>query len=127
MTHTLMDGRVRKTRGSDGPFADRYKYDFGRCSYANGWAQIDTRQDAPYYGTWCNPTTRQIFNYCEGDVYLTECADDEAFAAMVRETADWNKERGYWLGIDPGFDGPGRPGDGMRERFIALGLADLLH
>lgn len=31
---------------------ERYDFDFGECSYANGWAQIDTRQDASYYGTW---------------------------------------------------------------------------
>lgn len=26
--------------------SDRYAYDYGVCSYANGWAQLDTRQDA---------------------------------------------------------------------------------
>ena len=25
---------------------DRYRYDFGLCSYANGWAQIGAAQDA---------------------------------------------------------------------------------
>ncbi len=31
--------------------ADRYTYDFGLCSYENGWAQVDTAQDASYFGT----------------------------------------------------------------------------
>ena len=30
---------------------DRYTYDFGHCSYENGWAQVDTAQDASYFGT----------------------------------------------------------------------------
>ncbi len=50
--------------------ADRYVYDFGSCSYANGFAQIDTRQDASYFGTWCSPERRMIVNYCEGDVTI---------------------------------------------------------
>ena len=28
------------------PMSDRYGFDFGPCSTANGFAQIDTRQDA---------------------------------------------------------------------------------
>jgi len=101
--------------------ADRYTYDFGACTYARGWAQIDTRQDASYYGTWTNPTTREIFTYCEGDTTLVRCADDTEYVAEVRAVADWNKGAGYWLGIDPGS------GDDMRQRFVALGLGDLLH
>ena len=30
--------------------ADRYVYDFGLCSYKNGCAQVDTAQDASYFG-----------------------------------------------------------------------------
>ena len=40
---------------------DRYVYDFGLCSYENGWAQVDTAQDASYFGTWANPTRLMIF------------------------------------------------------------------
>ena len=49
---------------------DRYVYDFGLCSYENGWAQVDTAQDASYFGTWANPTRLMIFSYCEGDTTL---------------------------------------------------------
>lgn len=100
---------------------ERYEFDFGECSYANGWAQIDTRQDAPYYGLWCNPTKRAVFSYCEGDRTLEFCADDIEFAAHLRSVADWQKKAGYWIGIDAGIDGT------MRARFTALGVADLLH
>ena len=60
--------------------ADRYLYDFGLCSYANGWAQVDTAQDASYFGTWANPTRLLIFNYCEGDTTLHEAETPEEFA-----------------------------------------------
>ena len=53
---------------------DRYTYDFGLCSFENGWAQIDTAQDASYFGTWANPTRLMIFSYCEGDTTLKEAA-----------------------------------------------------
>lgn len=101
--------------------ADRYVYDFRLCTYARGWAQVDTCQDASYYGTWANPTTREIFTYCEGDTTLIRCVDDAEFVEQMRSVADWNKSSGYWLGIDPGL------GEEMRDRFTALGLADLLH
>ena len=32
------------------PLSDRYSFDCGPCSYANGFAQIDTKQDAPCFG-----------------------------------------------------------------------------
>jgi hypothetical protein len=101
--------------------ADRYVYDFKACTYAKGWAQIDTKQDAPYYGTWTNPQRREIFSYCEGDTTLVRCETDEEYVQEVRECASWNKGAGYWLGIDPGL------GAEMRERFETLGLGDLLH
>lgn len=101
--------------------ADRYVYDFRACTYSKGWAQIDTRQDASYYGTWTNPTTREIFSYCEGDTTLIRCTTDAEYVSEVNKVADWNKEAGYWKGIDPGF------GEKMKAQFVALGLGDLLH
>ena len=31
---------------------DRYVYDFGLCNHEKGWAQVDTAQDASYFGKW---------------------------------------------------------------------------
>lgn len=45
---------------------DRYVYDFGKCSYAKGWAQVDTRQDASYYGTWDEPDRAQNIQLLRG-------------------------------------------------------------
>jgi hypothetical protein len=83
---------------------DRYTYDFGLCSYENGWAQVDTTQDASYFGTWDNPTRLMIFSYCEGDTTLKEAASPEEFAAELREIDSWNRANGYgpalgWPGL----------------------------
>ena len=104
------------------PLSDRYSFDFGLCTTANGFAQIDTRQDASYFGTWSAPAKRTIVNFCEGDVTTTVCETDAEFVQQLRELAAWNAERGYGpMKIDAGFD------DGLRQAFETLGLADLLH
>jgi hypothetical protein len=102
--------------------ADRYLYDFGLCSTANGWAQIDTAQDASYFGTWANPTRLLILNYCEGDTTLKEAGLPEEFAAELRQIDAWNWAQGYGPArIDPGFD------PAMTAAFVALGLVEMLH
>ena len=104
------------------PMSDRYTFDCGPCSTANGFAQIDTRQDASYYGGWCSPTARTIVNFSEGDLTTTVCETDEEFVAQLRESARWNDEAGYGpMKIDPGCD------EGLRQAFERLGFADLLH
>lgn len=102
--------------------ADRYLYDFGACSYANGFAQIDTAQDASYFGTWANPTTLVVFTYCEGDTTHQQCVSIEECVAELRRIDAWNIENGHGPArIDPGFD------PAMRHAFKRIGLADLLH
>ena len=102
--------------------ADRYVYDFGPCSTRNGFAQIDTAQDASYYGTWASPKRRLIVNYCEGDVTITRCDDDSEFVGQIRHLAAWNDEHGWGpMKIDPGL------GPELQTAFEALGLGDLLH
>ncbi len=102
--------------------ADRYLYDFGMCTSTKGWAQIDTSQDASYYGTWCNPFKRYVFSYCEGDTCLTECDNDAEFITEIRTIKQWNDNNGYkFLGIDPGFN------ESLMAKLRDLGLGDLLH
>src|SRR5258708_5850743 len=113
------------THSSD-PMGGRYKYDFKICSASKGWAQVDTKQDASYYGTWANPITFEIFNYCEGDTCHTMCDDEADFIVEMNKTVEWNKEAGYWLGVDPGW--PDRPMTiKISEAFTRMGFADLLH
>lgn len=101
---------------------DRYRFDFKDCTYAKGWAQFDSRQDAHYFGNWVNPTTRQWASYCEGDVTLITCDTDEEFTAYVIETCNWYAER---QDTRPGIDVFTMPE--LKARFEALGLAEWLH
>ena len=104
------------------PLSDRYSFDFGPCSYANGFVQIDTKQDAPWFGAWAAPASRTIVNFSEGDVTTTVCETDAEFVAQLRESAAWNDEAGYGpMKIDVGRD------NGLRQAFEKLGVADLLH
>lgn len=101
--------------------ADRYVYDFGLCRTQNGFAQVDSDQDASYYGTWANPTKRAIVNYCEGDVTLYDCDTEEEFAAKLREMSQWHVDNGFRpLRIDPGFS------EELAQAFRRIGLKDLL-
>ncbi|MCY4499245.1 MAG: hypothetical protein OXC14_18420 [Rhodospirillaceae bacterium] len=100
---------------------DRYEWDFTRCLPGNGWAQVDTTQDASYFGTWANPFERKIVNYCEGDITETTASDDDEFITELMKTVDWNRDAGYWKGID------GMCSERIIARFTELGLSDLLH
>ena len=110
------------TRQNGFHMADRYYYDFKVCTIANDWAQIDTSQDASYFGTWINPEKRQIFQYVEGDTYITKCDTDEELKAEVIRMRDWNVENGHrFLGIDPSMN------DALKNRLVSAGLEEFLH
>src|SRR5215813_2869335 len=98
--------------------ADRYLYDFKLLTYARGWAQVDTKQDASYFGTWTNPERREIFTYCEGDRTLTTADTHEEYRAELLKLYEWNRDAGYWLGIDPVLNPE------MTLRFEKLGFTD---
>jgi hypothetical protein len=97
---------------------DRYNFDFDVCSHTNGWYQIDTSQDASYYGNWCNPTELKFMSYVEGDCTLKQCESKEEFVAEVKSIFSWNQEMGFKCAIDNYKD---------REIFNELGLAHLCH
>ena len=75
-----------KTTSDFRPLSDRYEFDCGPCSCAKGFAPVDTRQDAPYYGIGCSPTERTIVSFCEGDVTTTVCETDDGFVAELRDS-----------------------------------------
>jgi hypothetical protein len=102
--------------------SDRYVYDAGYCSTKNDFAQVDTSQDASYFGTWANPFKLIVVTYCEGDVTV-EIADNTAeFIACLEQIKTWNVDNGHqFLGIDPGFNVP------LADQFRALGLSSFLH
>ena len=100
----------------------RYVYDFGSCTPAQGWAQLDTSQDASYYGIWANPFRKMVFSYCEGDKTLQIAETEEEFTKEIQNIKLWNDNSGYrFLGIDPGFNVE------LKAKFEELGLKELLH
>jgi hypothetical protein len=112
---------ITTTRSSD-PMGDRYKFDFKLCTPENGWAQLDSRQDASYYGNWVNPIKLELMSYCEGDTTLIQCDTADEFKTVLRETIDWHN----------GQDDRGAKIDGMCrpeiiEAFTTLGFAADLH
>ena len=64
---------------------ERYKYDFGACSPKKGFAQVDTSQDAWYYGNWANPTTLELVSYAEGDVTIKTAETEAEFVEEMRK------------------------------------------
>ena len=102
--------------------ADRYLYDFGICSIKNGFAQVDTSQDASYFGTWADPIRLIIFSYLEGDCITQTFQRQEDFAREIRNIKRFNNENGFrFIGIDPGFN------ETLKVAFVNIGLRDLLH
>jgi len=99
--------------------ADRYLYDWGLCSTGNGFAQVDTSQDASYFGTWANPFKLIIFQYCEGDTTMTECETEQEFCAEMRKIEGFDGYR--FRGVDPGFNAP------LLAKFEEIGLSNMLH
>ena len=98
----------------------RYEFDMGECSAKNGFAQVDTGQDAWYFGTWANPWEFKIVNYCEGDICRTVCDSKEEFIAEIESMKKWNDDQGYGCKIDayPSM---------IRNRFKEIGLDGFCH
>jgi hypothetical protein len=103
------------------PNGDRYVFDFRLCPSSKGWAQVDTRQDASYYGNWVNPLTFELVSYAEGDQSHTQCDGADEFAAQVRSMVEWQKGAGHFIGID------GMCNERIIEAMNQLGLSEYLH
>ncbi len=100
---------------------DRYVFDFDLCSVSKGWAQIDTTQDASYFGTWAHPGQFKLVTYAEGDTTIETADTLEEFKEILLKCVEWNKTKGYWRGIDPGLDKKNI------QAWIDLGFKSLIH
>ena len=101
---------------------ERYEFDFDLCTPKKGFAQVDTGQDAWYFGTWANPFKLEIVSYAEGDVTIQTADEPEEFVDAIRYIKTWNDEHGHgFKGIDPMCV------EKLEHQFIALGLGELLH
>ena len=101
---------------------ERYYFDFGECSHHLGYAQVDTSQDAPYFGIWTNPTNLNTVSYIEGDVYRNIAESVQEYVEFIRKLkADYEKMGTKILGIDPMLDAK------ISDRLKEIGLGDLIH
>lgn len=100
---------------------NRYVFDFKLCSAKKGWAQIDTADDAEYFGTWANPEQFKIVSYCEGDTTIQTADTAEEFQSLIAEIVRFYEKIGSWKGIDPGLD------EKNIQAWVDLGLKSLLH
>lgn len=98
--------------------SDRYRFDFNLCSARNGWAQVDTGQDASYFGTWAHPEQLQVVSYCEGDITVVTADNPQEFREELESIRHWNARMGYSFGVDA---------YGIESRFEKLGLGHMLH
>lgn len=105
-------------------FTESDRYVFDQSLGQSGFAQVDTWQDASYFGIWANPKTLIIFSYHEGDCCKTMCGDREEFVNEINRIKEYNTaqggERGF-LGIDAGISPI------MIQRWNDIGLGHLLH
>ena len=57
----------------------RYNFD------AKGYAQLDTTEDAWYYGNWVDFKNFRIIRYAEGDVSIETCENKEEGKEKAKE------------------------------------------
>lgn len=101
--------------------ADRYLYD---CGLPADFAQLDTSEDASYFGNWASAKRLTLFSYCEGDCVTTVCETAEEFRAEIEQFCAFCARIGYeFRGIDPGWIHSEQILDPWRD----CGLAHLIH
>ncbi len=105
-----------KTKRGFLPNANRHQFDVELCK--QGWSQIDTGQDASYFGVWCNPVELKVFEFCEGDTMLAEAETGSEFVELLRSM---EKSHGGKFAIDPALY------PDSDQPFIAMGLSDLMY
>jgi hypothetical protein len=90
---------ITKTEGF-APNLSRYYFDRN----LKGFAQVDTSEDASYYGNWANASTFELFSFAEGDTCHTKCDTPEEFREEMQRFVDFCERQGgdYFRGVDPG-------------------------
>ena len=79
---------------------DRYVFDFKYCNPKKGFAQLDTSEDAHYYGNWVNFKSFEFVSYVEGDIIIKKCDDKEEFKKELLKSVTWFKNNNSYKGID---------------------------
>jgi len=101
---------------------DRYMFDFSLIP-TKKWGQVDTDQDAWFYGTWANPFELKIISYTEGDVCKIKCETEDEFREEFEKIKKHEADRGSRRPprIDPGFN------EELKQKFIEVCLEKFLH
>ena len=109
------------TTSTEHAAADRYLYD---CNLPGDFAQLDTSEDASYYGNWASAKRLTLFSYCEGDCTTTTCETPEEFQAEMAKFQSFCDRVGYeFHGIDPGWI----HSEERLQPWKDCGLAHLIH
>ena len=116
--------QIMRVEKAQSPADDRYHYDF-TLTPAKGWAQIDTPEDAAWYGAWVNPQARRMVTYVEGEESAATLEDGEDPAVFGQHVRDYCQRHETRHGKPGRIDDMCR--DGIRSAIIALGLEDCLH
>ena len=80
--------------------SDRYVFDFKYCKSSDGYAQLDTKEDAHYFGNWVNFKSLELITYCEGDLTVVKCDNVEEFKQQLLKVVSWYKDNKSFIGID---------------------------
>ena len=80
---------------------DRYQFDW-KLRALDGWVQLDTDQDASYYGHWASPSKLTIIAFIEGDVIKHVCDTIEEWQQEVLRYRDWHVGQDGWMKADCG-------------------------
>jgi len=94
------------TRGNrvQGAFipGDRYQFDYDDAFRGQGWQQLDTVDDASYFGIWTHPARLQVLTYAEGDLTLITAPTAEAYNLEVRAIFAFHDAAPGYSMVDPG-------------------------
>jgi len=84
------------------PELNRYHFDNGECNPAQtDFCQVDTWQDASYFGVWADPVGLRVVKFIESEVYRHEFDSEAAFVEEVRSILQFNREGDGHASIDP--------------------------
>ena len=86
------------------------------------YAQLDTSEDASWYGNWASAQRLTFISYAEGDCVITKCETVEEFKEEFKSFLSFCDRIGYeFLGIDPGWLSPNK------DQWHKIGLNEFLH
>jgi len=100
---------------------DRYHFD-NKLKVSDGWVQVDTSNDAHYFGVWANPFLKKVISYIEGDIVEVEGGTDEEF---INEINEMNSFYDGGIKLDCGW------GDvdtlKIQDKLKSINLQDFIH